>query len=258
VRGDAHRLQQVVWNLLSNAAKFTPSGGRIEVAMACEAPLCSITVRDTGVGIAPDFLPHVFQQFRQEEAGSTRRFGGLGLGLTIVRHLVEMHGGTVSATSAGRGCGATFTVRLPLSGEPAVAAGVRERAGNEAAPTNLAGIRVLAVDDEPDARGFTAEVLGRAGAEVRVAGSAAEALQALKEFPADVLLADVEMPGGDGYELLRRAREAGHRMPAIAVTAHSSAGDRVRVLAAGFRQHVPKPVEAAELVLVVASVAAAS
>jgi PAS domain S-box-containing protein len=251
--GDAHRLQQVIWNLLSNAVKFTPPGGRIEVVMAREAPLCSISVRDTGVGIAPDFLPYVFQQFRQEEAGSARRFGGLGLGLTIVRHLVEMHGGTVSATSGGRGCGATFTVSLPLSGE-AVALREREPAGRPA--PRLAGIRVLAVDDEPDARGFTAEVLGRAGAEVRVAGSAAEALVMLKEFAADVILADVEMPGDDGYELLRRAREAGHRMPAIAVTAHSSAVDRVRVLSAGFRQHVPKPVEAAELLLVVANAAA--
>jgi PAS domain S-box-containing protein len=253
VVGDAHRLQQVVWNLLSNAVKFTPPGGRIEVEMAREAPRCRITVRDTGVGIAPDFLPHVFQQFRQEEAGSARRFGGLGLGLTIVRHLVEMHGGTVSATSAGRGGGATFSVHLPLSGETGFAS-ARERAAGETPAPQLAGIRVLAVDDEPDARGFTAEVLGRAGAEVRVAGSAAEALQVLKEFPADVLLADVEMPGDDGYELLRRAREAGHAMPAIAVTAHSSAADRVRVLGAGFRQHVPKPVEAAELLLVVASV----
>jgi PAS domain S-box-containing protein len=256
VLGDAHRLQQVVWNLLSNAVKFTPSGGRIEVVMAREAPLCSISVRDTGIGVAPDFLPHVFQQFRQEEAGSARRFGGLGLGLTIVRHLVEMHGGTVSATSSGRGCGATFTVRLPLSGEAAAAGAARDRAAGERPAPRLAGVRVLAVDDEPDARGFTAEVLGRAGAEVRVAGSAAEALVMLKEFAADVILADVEMPGGDGYELLRRARESGHRMPAIAVTAHSSAADRVRVLAAGFRQHVPKPVEAAELLLVVASAAA--
>jgi PAS domain S-box-containing protein len=256
VLGDAHRLQQVVTNLLSNAVKFTPAGGRIEVEMAHEAPHCCVTVRDTGVGIAPDFLPHVFQQFRQEEAGSARRFGGLGLGLTIVRHLVEMHGGSVEATSAGRDAGATFCVRLPLSGDTAPAAGARDRAAGERAVPRLAGLRVLAVDDEPDARGFTAEVLGRAGAEVRVAGSAAEALLVLKEFPADVLLADVEMPGDDGYELLRRAREAGHRMPAVAVTAHSSVADRVRVLAAGFRQHVSKPVEAAELLLVVASVTA--
>jgi PAS domain S-box-containing protein len=253
VVGDAHRLQQVVWNLLSNAVKFTPSGGRIEVEMACEAPRCRVTVRDTGIGIAPDFLPHVFQQFRQEEAGSARRFGGLGLGLTIVRHLVEMHGGTVSATSPGRGGGATFTVHLPLSREAGVA-GARERVATDTSAPRLVGVRVLAVDDEPDARALTAEVLGRAGAEVRVAGSAAEALQVLKEFPADVLLADVEMPGDDGYELLRCAREAGHGMPAIAVTAHSSAADRVRVLGAGFRQHVPKPVEATELLLVVASV----
>jgi PAS domain S-box-containing protein len=255
VLGDAHRLQQVVWNLVSNAVKFTPAGGRIEVETGREGPHCRITVRDTGVGIAPEFLPHVFQQFRQEEAGSARRFGGLGLGLTIVRHLVEMHGGSVTATSSGRGEGATFTVYLPLSAEASPAAGARERASAAERPApRLAGVRVLAVDDEPDARGFTAEVLGRAGAEVRVAGSGAEALQVLKEFPADVLLADVEMPGGDGYDLLRRAREAGHGMPAIAVTAHSSAADRVRVLTAGFRQHVPKPVEAAELLLVVASV----
>jgi PAS domain S-box-containing protein len=255
VLGDAHRLQQVVWNLLSNAVKFTPSGGRIEVELAHEAPHCRVTVRDTGIGIAPEFLPHVFQQFRQEEAGSARRFGGLGLGLTIVRYLVAMHGGAVEAASAGRDAGATFSVRLPLCAEAAPAPAARERGALERPAPRLVGLRVLAVDDEPDARGFTAEVLGRAGAEVRVAGSAAEALVVLKEFPADVLLADVEMPGGDGYELLARAREAGHRMPAVAVTAHSSAVDRMRVLAAGFRQHVPKPVEAGELLLVVASVA---
>lgn len=255
VLGDAHRLQQVIWNLLSNAVKFTPTGGRVEVVMERSEPHCEIVVRDSGVGIALDFLPHVFERFHQEERGSTRRFGGLGLGLTIVHHLVAMHGGTVSATSDGPGRGATFTVRLPLAREDVLPARAREGPRGLDA-TRLAGVRVLAVDDEPDAREFVSEVLRRAGAEVRVAGSADEALRLLDQFRADVLLADVQMPGGDGYALLRRAREAGHALPAIAVTAHSTAEDRVRALAAGFQQHVPKPVEAAELQLVVASAAA--
>jgi CheY-like chemotaxis protein len=219
-------------------------------------PLCSITVRDTGVGISPDFLPLIFDRFRQEDSGSTRRYGGLGLGLTIVRHLVEMHGGSVSARSDGHDRGSTFTVRFPLSTEQPAGAPRHRRAEAADAP-RLEGIRVLAVDDEPDARDFVVEVLQQAGAEARVADSIEDALRVLSEFPADVLLADLEMPGGDGFELLRRVREGGYGMPAIAVTAHTAVEDRIRVLSNGFSQHVAKPVETEELRLVVESVAAA-
>jgi len=254
VVGDAHRLQQVVWNLLSNAVKFTPAGGRIEVALERDASWCTATVSDSGAGIAPDFLPLVFERFRQQESGSARRFGGLGLGLTIVRHLVEMHGGRVEATSDGPGRGAAFMVRLPLAGERVVAAAPREGAGRAPGP-RLDGIRVVHVDDDADARAFVSEVLRRAGAEVRTAESADEVVAILATYPADVLVADVEMPGEDGFALLARVREAGFGLPAIAVTAHSAVEDRVRALAAGFRQHVPKPVDVAELQLVVASAA---
>jgi len=255
VLGDSHRLQQAVWNLLSNAVKFTPPGGRVEILAERDDGFCAVTVRDTGVGITPDFLPRVFDRFRQEDSGSTRRFSGLGLGLTIVRHIVEMHGGTVSARSDGHGRGAAFTVRLPLAAAQVAPDLTAERAAVHHEVARLDQLRVLAVDDEPDARGFVSEALRRAGADVRIAGSVAEALEILSEFQADVLIADVEMPGEDGLALLRRVREAGHKMPAIAVTAHSSVEDRLRVLAAGFRQHVPKPVEVRELQLVVASVA---
>ncbi|HEX2484348.1 MAG TPA: ATP-binding protein, partial [Myxococcota bacterium] len=250
VLGDAHRLQQVIWNLVSNAVKFTDTGGRIEVTMDRTGPRCTVTVRDDGAGITRDFLPHVFDRFRQQEGGSTRRFGGLGLGLTIVRYLVEMHGGSVSAASDGPGRGATFSVTLPLAKDDA-------RPPAEPVPIAgspwLAGVRVLAVDDEADARELVREVLSRVGADVRLASSVDEALAQLRSFAADVLLVDVEMPGGDGYAMLRRAREAGFEGPAIALTAHSSADERVRALAAGFLHHVPKPVETAELRAVVAS-----
>jgi PAS domain S-box-containing protein len=254
VLGDSQRLQQVVWNLLSNAVKFTPPGGRVDVIAKREGTVCAITVRDSGAGISHDFLPLVFERFRQEDSGSDRRYGGLGLGLTIVRHIVEMHGGNVSASSEGPGRGAAFTVRLALADERSVPASSRERATTQREAPRLDQVHVLAVDDEPDARGFVFEVLRRAGADVRVASSAAEALEILEGFQADVLIADVEMPGEDGFVLLRRVREAGYEMPAIAVTAHSSVEDRLRVLTAGFRLHVPKPVDVAELRLLIASV----
>jgi PAS domain S-box-containing protein len=252
VLGDSHRLQQVVTNLLSNAVKFTPAGGRVEVVMERESSHCTLTVKDTGIGIAPDFLPLVFERFRQEDAGTTRRYGGLGLGLTIVRHLVEMHAGTVSAASEGNGRGASFTVRLPLAGERTLPEARREAASHGISMPDLTGVRVLAVDDDADARDFLCEVLRRAGAEVRVAGSVEQALETLPAFSADVLVTDLEMPGADGYTLLQRVREAGYTLPAVALTAHSSGADRLRALDQGFQQHVPKPVDAAELQLVVA------
>jgi PAS domain S-box-containing protein len=254
VLGDAQRLQQVMWNLLSNAVKFTPPGGHVEVTSERHDPMCSITVRDTGDGIASEFLPLVFERFRQEDTGTARRHGGLGLGLTIVRHLVEMHGGRVYAASPGPGLGASFTVELPLAGmraqslastEPHVVADLDE--------PRLSGVRALVVDDEPDSRDMVCEVLRRAGAEVHSAASAAQALALLGEHPADVLVTDLEMPGDDGYALLQRVRSAGFRLPAIAVTAHSSAEDRLRALTAGFSQHVAKPVDAGELQLVIAN-----
>jgi CheY-like chemotaxis protein len=251
VLGDPDRLQQVMSNLLSNAVKFTPAGGHVEVDMQREGSKCAVTVRDDGIGIAPDFLPLVFERFRQEESGTARRHGGLGLGLTIVRHIVEMHGGTVSVSSDGPGRGATFTVHLHLAAESTTPVVSRSRAAGQEGP-RLEDVRVLVVDDEPDARDFLAQALGTAGALVRSAASVEEALRILEQFRADVLIADVEMPSEDGFTLLRRAREAGHRMPAIAVTAHTSVEDRVRVLAAGFQQHVPKPVEVTELQFVVA------
>jgi PAS domain S-box-containing protein len=252
VLGDTQRLQQVVTNLLSNAVKFTAAGGRIEVRMEHEGPLCAVTVSDTGIGIASDFLPLVFERFRQEDSGNTRRYGGLGLGLTIVRHLVEMHGGTVSAHSDGSGRGARFTVRLPLASERSLADARREAPASAIPMPDLRGARILAVDDDADARDFLSEVLRRAGAEVRSASSADEALDVLRAFDAEVLVSDIEMPDADGYTLLTRIREAGYTLPAVAMTAHSSGPDRLRALTEGFQQHVPKPVEPAELLLVVA------
>jgi PAS domain S-box-containing protein len=252
VLGDAHRLQQVVWNLLSNAAKFTPAGGRIEVSMRRMDHVCELSVRDTGRGIRPEFLPHVFDRFRQEQETSTRLYGGLGLGLAIVRHLVEMHGGSVDASSEGVDKGATFSVRLPRVAAATPRARAPEPPVPKLGPAGLAGLRVLAVDDEADARELVATLLRRAGAEVRVAGSTDEALQILDAWTPDVLVSDLEMPGEDGYELLRRIRVGAHAdLPAIALTAYAAAQERIRALEAGFALHLPKPVDAAELQLVV-------
>jgi PAS domain S-box-containing protein len=270
VMGDPARLQQVVWNLLSNAVKFTPKGGRTEVRLERVNSHVEILVADTGAGITPEFLPHVFERFRQLDASTTRRHGGLGLGLAIVRHLVELHGGTVRVKSPGEGQGSTFIVGLPLSVAhltPGEAVRVHPRT-EELGPAdpcrddpalNLKGIRVLVVDDEPDARETLQQILEHCNAEVRTAGSAAEAMKLLESWRPDVLLSDIGMPGEDGYDLIRRVRELpaerGGRTPAAALTAFARGEDRRRALRAGFQMHVAKPVDLQELATVVASLA---
>ena len=263
VNGDADRLQQVVWNLLTNAIKFTPEGGLIEVKSCIVGSRIEVTVRDTGIGIAPEFLPHIFDRFRQADPGTNRIHGGMGLGLSIVRQLVELHGGTVRAESVGAGKGATFTVSLPFvktEQGPKLAERKPPAAHLEIeCPPALQGLRVLVVDDEADTRDLLRAVLEHCHAEVITAGSASEALDAIARLRPDVLISDVGMPEEDGYSLIAKVRslppERGGRIPAAALTAYVRAEDRVRVLRSGFQLHVPKPVEPAELVTVVAHLA---
>ena len=266
ISGDPDRLQQVVWNLLSNAVKFTPSGGRVQVRLRRSDSRIEISVSDTGQGIAAEFRPYVFDRFRQADMGTTRRHGGLGLGLAIVRHLVELHGGAVEAESPGEGLGATFTVSLPATAcrdaGPSVGGAQAAPPGGGGKPyelPSLEGVRVLTVDDEADARKLVAEVLGRCGAEVRAASSAGEAFVLLQAWRPHVLLSDIGMPGADGYVLISRVRalpaELGGGTPAAALTAYAGAEDHARVLSSGYQRHVAKPVEPAELAAVVASLA---
>jgi PAS domain S-box-containing protein len=245
VTADTTRLQQVFWNLLNNAVKFTPAGGRIEVALAREGGDVAVTIRDSGIGIAPEFLPFVFVPFRQGDARVSRRHGGLGLGLAICKQLVELHQGTIEATSGGPDCGATFTVRLPSQGdaEPEPAPVARER-------PDFGGLRVLLVDDEPDSLAVFQAVLEDHGARIRTAASATEALTAAAEWQPELLVTDIGLPGMDGYQLIAALRaEAAHReLPAVAVTAYARLDDRARAAAAGFQAHVAKPVDPGELV----------
>jgi CheY-like chemotaxis protein/anti-sigma regulatory factor (Ser/Thr protein kinase) len=261
-RGDAARLQPVAWNLLSNAVKFTPRGGRVLVRLAREGSHVELAVTDTGQGIDPRFLPRVFDRFAQQETSAARRQGGLGLGLAIARHLVELHGGTIRAESDGEGRGATFVVRLPLA--PPAPAATPPTALPAARPSlpgapGLRARRVLVVDDEPDARELIRAILESGGASVATAASAEEAFESLRASPPDVLVSDVGMPREDGYSLIKRVRalsiEQGGRTPAVALTAYARAEDRARALAAGFDHHVTKPVEPQELLLVVADLA---
>jgi PAS domain S-box-containing protein len=257
VMGDANRLQQVVWNLLSNAVKFTPAGRAVRLR-AWEAEGQSVVeVRDEGRGIRPEFLPHVFERFRQAEEGNERSQGSLGLGLAIVRHLVELHGGSVQADSAGEGQGAAFTVRLPLLAEAADAEQREAEADAAVAEPSLRGVRVLVVDDDDDVRGMMETVLSERGAQVTSAASAGEALDSVAREAPDVLLSDLAMPEMDGYALLRelRSRPEAPRIPAAALTAYARAEDRRQALLAGFQMHVAKPIEPDELVAVVASLA---
>jgi PAS domain S-box-containing protein len=267
ISADPDRLQQVMWNLLSNAVKFTPAGGSVRVELRRDGPQAVFRVSDTGQGITPEFLPHVFDRFRQADQSTTRRHGGLGLGLAIVRHLVELHGGTVGVESEGEGRGSTFTVTLPLKAEAqppaprfegsASASSAEEGDGQAAA---LKGTRVLLVEDDDDAREMLCSLLERRGARVTAVGSAAEAWKALEVSAYDVLVSDIGMPGEDGYSLVRRLREReagrGGKLPAVALTAYARDEDRTRALLSGFHAHVPKPVNPAELVAVVASLAA--
>lgn len=266
VLGDPVRLQQVVWNLLSNAIKFTPKGGRVQVQLERIHSQLEITVSDTGPGIDEEFLPHVFERFRQADSSITRRHGGLGLGLSIVRHLVELHGGTVEASNRADRQGAVFVVKLPVMAVRAPAGPLAPEQRVHPAvsgkvpfdcPPGLHGIQVLAVDDEADSRHLLTTVLERCGAEVRTCSSVAEALEVLEEHTFDILISDIGMPGEDGYDLIRkvRAREVGRaeRIPAVALTAYARIEDRLQALTAGYNMHVPKPVEPAELAVVVAS-----
>jgi signal transduction histidine kinase/ActR/RegA family two-component response regulator len=250
IPGDTSRLQQVVLNLLSNAIKFTPDGGRVDVTLTRDAGGIQIEVADSGEGIAPEFLPHVFDRFRQGNATPTRTHTGLGLGLAIVRELVELHGGRVEAQSPGIGHGATFTVHL--GGLPTAAA--RERRARPLADQPhpaLDNLRILVVEDDPDARELTTLALQDAGATVTTVSSVPEALGILEVFHPDALISDIGLPREDGYSLIRRIRqneaEHGGLLPAVALTGYARAEDRAKTLAAGFHAHVPKPFDAAEL-----------
>ena len=268
VLGDPERLQQVLWNLLSNAIKFTSAGGLIQVKLEQTDSRAQLMVRDTGIGIDPRFLPHVFDRFRQADSSSTRAYGGLGIGLAIVKHLVELHSGTVNVESGGTGQGATFIVSLPLIPadvselSPADDVGAStQNDGNGRAlehKSELKGVRVLVVDDDEDTCKMLDMVLGRCGAEVKVSCSAQQAYDALDWEP-DVLVSDIGMPGEDGYELIskvrRRGLERGRQIPAIALTAYARDEDRLRALSAGYQIHLPKPVEPGQLIAAVANLA---
>lgn len=268
INGDANRLQQIIWNLLANAIKFTPAGGSVTVELAQRAAHYEIQVRDQGVGISQDFLPYVFDRFRQADSSSSRRYGGLGLGLSVVRHLVELQGGTVSVTSDGLGQGATFTILLPVlsvaeaaqpkpSNVPAI-----EALEHELVPEvkiDLTGLTILVVDDEPDARSVVTVVLEQCGAQVFGAASAAEALDQLTQRHHDVIVSDIGMPGEDGFSFIRQVRamgpEHGGAIPAVALTSFTQSESRLKALQAGFQTHIAKPVHPTELLLVVASLA---
>ena len=264
ISGDADRLQQIVWNLLSNAVKFTPKGGGIKVKVQRIDSHVEVEVSDSGVGISKEFLPYVFDRFRQADASSTRIHGGLGLGLSIVHQLVDLHGGSVSVRSEGEGKGATFTITLPFvgvvttpqeseSGQPA-----NEVITFDGLPS-LEGLTVLVVDDEQDTRDLIRQVLEECGSKVITSRSVAEALEAFQQYQPDILISDLGMPDEDGYSLISKIRalppERGGNIPAAALTAYARAEDRMRVLRSGFQFHLPKPVDSAELVTVIASLA---
>jgi CheY-like chemotaxis protein len=262
VSGDPARLQQVVWNLLSNAIKFTPKGGRVQVVLERVNSHLELSVSDTGIGIPPDFLPHVFDRFSQQDSSTSRSYGGLGLGLAISKQLAELHGGTLRAKSAGEGQGATFILNLPLGlTHPEDEESDRfhpihlSSTEAQALLPGLAGVRVLVVDDEMDARDLVQRVLEERGATVTTAASGDEALRILHTSEPDVLLSDIGMPGMDGYQLMRRIRaneRKGRHVAAIALTAFARAEDRKKSILAGYQSHISKPFDIAELVIVVA------
>jgi CheY-like chemotaxis protein len=278
VNGDPDRLQQIVWNLLTNAIKFTPEGGKVEVRCLRANSHVQIQVIDTGMGISPEFLPHVFDRFRQADSTTTRTHGGLGLGLAIVRNLVALHGGTVHAESEGEGKGATFTVKLPLlnkaqeQGNGAESEhssleqpGLKGESDNfdlgtsAEAPGNLSGLQVLVVDDEPDVRSLLITVIEESGANAIAAESVPEALKVLEQLQPDVLVSDIAMPLEDGYTLIRKVRnleaERGGLLPAVALTAYVREEDCQQAIEAGFQMHISKPVDTTKLVMAVANLA---
>jgi CheY-like chemotaxis protein len=267
MQGDPDRLQQVAWNLLMNAVKFTPREGRVQLLLRRVDSHVEIVVSDTGQGIAADVLPFIFDRFRQGDSSSTRANTGLGIGLALVRHLVELHGGTVAAESAGENRGTTFRVKLPLavgriaSPDESSSSGSTRAVSGYSGPS-LRGLRVLAVDDDHDARELIKTILVGAGAEATVCASAGEALALVRSWNPHVLVSDIEMPGEDGYTFIRRVRALapaeGGKIPAVALTGYGRPEDRIRALSAGYSMHVPKPVDPAELGVIVASLAGRS
>jgi PAS domain S-box-containing protein len=266
ISGDADRVQQIIWNLLTNAVKFTPKGGRVQIKLARVNSHVEITVRDSGVGISQDFLPYVFDRFRQADAATTRLYGGLGLGLSIVRQLTELHGGTARVESEGEGKGATFIISLPfiaVRSEQLEPVHMHPPASAQSlpldCPSRLDGLHVLVVDDEQDTRDLLRAVLEKCGSEVSTAASVTEALGIIEDLRPDVLISDLGMPDEDGYALIAKVRalpaERGGQTPAAALTAYARVEDRLRVLRSGFQIHLPKPVEPVELVTVVANLA---
>ncbi|HET9714515.1 MAG TPA: ATP-binding protein, partial [Pyrinomonadaceae bacterium] len=257
---DSARLHQIIWNLLSNAVKFTPNGGRIHVRVEQDGSDARFTVKDTGQGIDPEFLPRVFDRFRQADSSTTRSFGGLGLGLAIARHLVELHGGTVSAHSDGMNKGATFSATFPLIAERAEAIAIGQSGEMTALDLHsLDGLRVLLVDDEAEAREILSTVITRTGAEVKTCKTAGEALSKLVEWKPDVILSDIAMPDEDGYSFINKVRslprEKGGETPAAALTAYARDVDRRQALAAGYQMHIAKPIGAGQLVTMIARLA---
>jgi CheY-like chemotaxis protein/nitrogen-specific signal transduction histidine kinase len=258
VRGDFHRLQQVVWNLLSNAIKFTPSGGHVAVRVWRDNDHISIEVSDDGKGIPASFLPLVFDRYRQADGAITRAHGGLGLGLAIVRHLIEQHGGTVRAESPGDGRGASFTLSLPADAGPRDSDFIEGPATLVEAPPRLEELRILVVDDEPDARELMTVMLTQQGAEVVAVGDVPSALAAFESFRPNLLVSDIGLPGEDGYALIGRLRALGQSrgqpLPAVALTAFAGEEHARRALAAGYQMHVPKPVEPEALLAVISRI----
>jgi len=259
VSGDSNRLQQVIWNLLSNAVKFSPQGGKVLLRLEQLEDQAQITISDTGRGIHPNFLPHVFDYFRQADGATTRKFGGLGLGLAIVRHLVELHGGTVKAESPGEGLGATFRVRLPLMATQSKNLSY-ERSLEQS--DDLSNISILVVDDETDTRDFVVFLLEQSGAKVTAVASAAEALAVIADFKPDLLLSDIGMPDIDGYMLMQQVRQLlphqGGQVPAIALTAFAGEINHQQALSSGFQKHISKPVEPDQLIEAIATLLAMS
>jgi len=260
LRADGQRMQQVVWNLLSNAIKFTPKDGRVQLRAEASGDTARFEVTDSGEGIEPSFLSHVFEPFRQADASTTRKHGGLGLGLAIVKQIIDAHGGTISASSEGPGKGATFKVEVPLL--PVVAPGPaapppRSQPAVDGDAIRLEGLKVLVVDDDADARTLLKHVLVERGASVSEADSASAAFDEVERFHPEVLVSDVAMPGGDGYGLIRAVRalpaNRGGKTPAIAVTAHARLADGERAYAAGFQAHLSKPVDPSRLVSMIAN-----
>ncbi|HKY44158.1 MAG TPA: ATP-binding protein [Pyrinomonadaceae bacterium] len=259
ISADSARLQQIMWNLLSNAVKFTPHGGKISVRLEQDGTDARVTIKDTGQGIDPEFLPRVFDRFRQADSSTTRSFGGLGLGLAIVRHLVELHGGTVSAHSDGVNKGATFSATFPLLADRIAPIAVAQSGEHSFTVHSLEGLRVLLVDDEPEARQIISTVITTTGAEVEACTSASEALAKLVEWKPDVILSDIAMPDEDGYSFINKVRslprEKGGATPAAALTAYARDIDRRQALAAGYQMHIAKPIGAGQLVLMIARLA---